>query len=106
MLCRVSTHEIAELADLSRAFKALSNPNRLAIYLEVLRHSETAVKSCGLSELIDRLEIGAPTVSHHTKELVQAGLIRVEKDGKFLRCRLNPAMRDKLTHFFTKPDLE
>lgn len=89
-----------DLKDLAQAFKALSNPNRLAMYLELLRSTETNVKSCGLAELIDRLDIGAPTVSHHTKELVSAGLIEVERDGKFIRCRLNEIMRAKLARFF------
>lgn len=90
----------SELKDLAQAFKALSNPNRLAMYLELLRHNETNVKSCGLSELINRLEIGPPTVSHHTKELVSAGLIEVDRDGKFIRCRLNDELRQKLMAFF------
>lgn len=90
----------SDLKDLAQAFKALANPNRLAMYLELLRHNETNVKSCGLAELINRLEIGAPTVSHHTKELVSAGLIEVERDGKFIRCRLNESMRKKMVAFF------
>lgn len=90
----------SELKELAQAFKALSNPNRLAMYLELLRSTETNVKSCALADLIDRLEIGAPTVSHHTKELVSAGLIEVERDGKFIRCRLNEDMRQKLVRFF------
>lgn len=99
MLCRISDSELNQMA---KVFKALAHPNRLAIYLEVLRHSETSVKHhCGLTELIDRLDIGAPTVSHHTKELVNAGLITVERDGKFLRCRLNTEMKDKLSRFFS-----
>jgi DNA-binding transcriptional ArsR family regulator len=92
----------ADLGSLAQAFRALSNPNRLAMYLELLRFNETNVKSCPLAELINRLDIGAPTVSHHTKELVSAGLIEVERDGKFIRCRLNDAMRQKLAGFFQK----
>lgn len=93
-------HRSADIKELANAFKALANPNRLAMYLELLKHHETNVKSCGLAELIDRLEIGPPTVSHHTKELVNAGLIEVERDGKFIRCRLNESMRQKLLGFF------
>lgn len=89
-----------EIEAMAKAFKALAHPNRLAIYLEVLKHSEAAVKSCSIGHLIDKLDIGAPTMSHHTKELVNAGLISVERDGKFLRCRLNDAMRQKLAQFF------
>jgi DNA-binding transcriptional ArsR family regulator len=89
-----------DLDKLARAFKALSNPNRLAIYLEVLRQNRTEMKSCGLSHLIDSLEIGAPTISHHTKELVDAGLITVQREGRFIRCALDEAMRARLTTFF------
>lgn len=91
-----------DLEKLARAFKALSNPNRLAIYLEVLRQHRTEMKSCGLSHLIDSLEIGAPTVSHHTKELVDAGLISVQREGRFLRCTLDEGMRARLCTFFSR----
>ncbi len=100
MFCTLDVATNEEVDSLARAFKALSHPNRLAIYMEVMKQSETALKSCGLAELIDRLDIGAPTISHHTKELVQARLIHVEKDGKFLRCRLNPIMQKKIADFF------
>ncbi len=92
----------ADLDRLARAFKALSNPNRLAIYLEVLQQTRTEVKSCGISELIDRLDIGAPTVSHHTKELVDAGLITVQREGRFIRCTLDETMRELLHRFFER----
>lgn len=91
-----------DLDKLSRAFKALSNPNRLAIYLEVLRQYQTEMKSCGLAHLIDSLDIGAPTVSHHTKELVDAGLISVQREGRFLRCTLDEGMRARLAAFFNR----
>lgn len=90
----------SEREQLAKAFKALSSPNRLAMYLDLLEHEETAVSSCRLGDLIDRLDIGAPTVSHHLKELVNAGLIEVQRDGKFMRCRLNPDMRQRLAGFF------
>lgn len=88
------------LDDLAQAFRALSNPNRLAMYLELLRKHEHSVKSCALQDLMDLLDVGAPTVSHHTKELVNAGLIEVQREGKFILCRLNEAMRAKLAQFF------
>lgn len=93
-----------DLDKLARAFKALSNPNRLAIYLEVLRQYQAEMKSCGLAQLIDKLDIGAPTVSHHTKELVDAGLISVQREGRFLRCTLDEDMRVRLAVFFQRGD--
>ncbi|MDX1694438.1 MAG: metalloregulator ArsR/SmtB family transcription factor [Ketobacteraceae bacterium] len=89
---------------LSNAFKALSNPNRLRIYLEILdrRSKQVTAKDCGcgLTDFIQKLNIGAPTVSHHIKELVNAELIDVERNGKFMTCYLNDEMRDQLKHFF------
>ncbi|MDF2447095.1 MAG: putative regulatory protein ArsR type [Moraxellaceae bacterium] len=95
-----------DMDKLARAFKALSNPNRLAIYLEVLRQSRADMKSCGLAHLIDSLDIGAPTVSHHTKELVDAGLISVQREGRFIRCTLDEGMRNKLAVFFARLDTD
>jgi DNA-binding transcriptional ArsR family regulator len=92
--------DAAELAALAQAFKALSNPNRLAMYLELLRHRERSVKTCALQDLMALLDVGAPTLSHHTKELVGAGLIEVEREGKFLHCRLSEPARRRLARLF------
>ena len=93
----------AEFSDdeLALAFKALSNPNRLRIYREILRHDRHDVgpeddAGCLVFDFINKLDIGAPTVSHHVKELVRAGLIRVERNGKYLSCYLNAPMRNAM----------
>ena len=95
-----------EVARLARAFRALSNPNRLQIYTEILRRQRSALgpeHSCALYDFINSLQIGAPTVSHHIKELVAAGLIRVERDGKYLACTLDDRTRQALGDFFREP---
>jgi DNA-binding transcriptional ArsR family regulator len=51
---------------------------------------------------MSKLNIGAPTVSHHIKELVNAKLIRVERQGKFMTCYLNNDMRAQLEAFFAQ----
>jgi len=92
-----------ETERLARAFKALSNPNRLQIYVEILRRQRQSIgpeHSCALYDFINSLEIGAPTVSHHIKELVNAGLIRVEREGKYLACALDEDTRRGLGEFF------
>lgn len=94
---------VDETDRLARAFKALSNPNRLQIYTEILRRQRSALgpeHSCALFDFINSLEIGAPTVSHHIKELVNAGLITVERDGKYLACALDEDTRRVLRDFF------
>ena len=57
---------------------------------------------CGLTDFIQKLNVGAPTVSHHIKELVNAELITVERHGKFMTCYLNDEMRKNLGNFFTQ----
>ena len=94
---------------LSQAFKALSNPNRLRLYTEILqRHDEgvTAEPGCALAELLPILKIGAPTVSHHIKELVNSDLIRVERHGKFMVCHINEVTRKALQAFLRGTDPE
>lgn len=91
---------------LCNAFKALSNDNRLQMYREIVRMQRHDVgpdddAGCVLYDFINSLNIGAPTISHHVKELVNANLIRVERNGKFLTCYLNEPMRQALTGFFS-----
>jgi ArsR family transcriptional regulator len=90
---------------MAKAFKALSNPNRLTIYLEILsRHEASEGNSCQgclIADVMSEMNIGAPTVSHHVKELVNADLIEVERQGKFVNCYINDVMHEQLRHFFT-----
>lgn len=97
--------------DIAKAFKALSNPNRLRIYQEILQRQRHDVgpndeSGCLLYDFINSLKIGAPTISHHVKELVNADLIRVERNGKFLTCYLNADMRRYLAEFLGEGSTE
>jgi len=78
---------------LAKIFKALSNPHRLRIYTEVLKQDSARLEAgcgCFITDVVRSLRIGAPTISHHVKELVNAELITVERQGKFLVCKVNP----------------
>jgi ArsR family transcriptional regulator len=88
---------------LARIFSALSNPNRVKIYNEILRAEKANYAvghRCLLSQVIGSLKIKSPTISHHVKELVDAGLIIAEREGKFLVCRINPDTRDLVVRLF------
>ena len=93
-----------DIKRLSKAFKALSNPNRLQMFLNLLEESQEAgslnVHNCFLAKLTRKLNVGAPTVSHHVKELVNAELIHTHKDGKQLICSINPALVHELEALF------
>jgi len=94
------TTDRAELKRLAKVFKALSNPNRLQLFLNLLEESRLdlakgRVHDCFLSTLLGNLNIGAPTVSHHVKELENAGLIETHREGKQLISTIRPtAMAD------------
>lgn len=96
---------------LAEAFKALSNPNRLKIFQQLLNcctpgtlcSPEQAVKHC-VGDLGTGLEIAASTLSHHIKELSRAGLIKMERRGQHVDCWVDPVTVQTLEQFFqSKP---
>lgn len=87
-----------ETKDLAKIMKALSNENRLELFLEIARREETCFEDessgCYIQDLKCSLNIGAPTISHHLKELENANLIITERRGKFLVARINHKTRE------------
>ncbi|RJF74504.1 transcriptional regulator [Deinococcus cavernae] len=74
-------------------FKALSDPGRLKV-LRLLAHPPVngcstpgSVCACDLEE---HLGLAQPTISHHMRLLVQAGLVRATKRGRWMDYTLNP----------------
>ncbi len=80
---------------MAKVFKALSNPNRLELYLQIVKQQETSYETgsdCLICEISKSLNIGAPTISHHLKELANADLIFTERKGKYLVAKVNEEM--------------
>lgn len=67
----------------ARIFKALSDEKRLII-LELLKSGEKC--AC---KLLEELEIGQSTLSHHMKVLCDAGLVTARKEGKWSHYTIN-----------------
>ena len=94
--------------DAVAAFKALSHPHRLAIFLRLAKcckkHScsEDECSRFCIGELGKGLGIGQPTVSHHLKELTRAGLIRTRKRGQATECWVTETTLDDLAEVFLK----
>lgn len=72
-------------------FKALGDPNRLRLLsiIKAARSGSTCV--CDLTEPLD---LSQPTVSHHLKILVEAGLLQREKRGTWAYFSLTPGALD------------
>ncbi len=88
---------------LAKIHKALSNENRLEIFLSILRHQKESFEpecSCVITDLLQNLCIGAPTISHHLKELSNAGLIETEKEGKYLVAHVNRELLEQFEKEF------
>lgn len=61
-----------------RIAKALADPRRFAL-LETI----AAGNECPQARLCRIFPVTKATISHHLKELVQAGLVEAEKEGQF-----------------------
>jgi len=89
---------------LSKVLKALSNPNRLEIYLEIAKKHEASFQTggeCFITDIVDSLKIGPPTISHHLKELANAELITTERKGKYLVAKINKKTIDEVNKVLT-----
>ncbi len=93
----MSNYQKEEVHRFAEVFKALSNPNRLHIFLRLVSCcppgtkciSNAAGQRC-VGELGQDLQIDPSTVSHHLKELRRSGLIRMERRGKNIICWVDP----------------
>lgn len=68
--------------------KALADPMRLRLLSHLAAQGCDSVCSCDFTE---ELGIRQPTVSHHMKKLVDAGLISREQRGKWAHYSVIPA---------------
>ena len=57
--------------------RALADPRRFAILQQISRQDSTA---CG--SLAEQKVLSPATISHHLKELAEAGLIDVQREGR------------------------
>jgi DNA-binding transcriptional ArsR family regulator len=69
---------------LIRVLKALGHPTRFRMVQEIASIGEL---SCG--QLGGCVEAGQPTVSHHLKILVDAGVLTIRREGQFGRVTVN-----------------
>ena len=92
--CAPSTGEALDLASAERlaaVLKVIADPTRLRLLSLVAAHEDSEECICNLT---DRVGVSQPTVSHHMKILVDAGLLTREQRGKWAYYRLVPNALD------------
>ncbi|MFC1474905.1 ArsR/SmtB family transcription factor [bacterium] len=104
--------------EFSRIFKALSNGNRLRVFRLIRaghEDTETCInpnrpadipgESVCVCEILEQMDITAPTLSHHLKELRNAGLVDVYNRGQWSYYTVRHDVLNTLEKFFNEESL-
>lgn len=75
-------------------FKALSDPNRLAVIDMIKTEEKCACK------ILEALNISQPTLSHHMKTLCDSGLVNSRREGKWMHYSINAELFDVVKKLF------
>ena len=89
-----------QAADLARLLKALADPTRLRLVSMVAAHEGGEACVCDLTE---PLGLTQPTISHHLKVLVEAGIFTRDKRGVWAYYALVPSALDALSAVLRPP---
>jgi ArsR family transcriptional regulator len=73
--------------ELVRALKALADPMRFRMVQEI---AEAGELSCG--QVAEKFDVSQPTISHHLKILLDAGLLVQRTEGKHHYTSVNRAL--------------
>ena len=77
-----------------QTFKALSDPTRREI-LQLLKGGRMSA-----GEIVDHFPMTGATISHHLAVLKSAGLVDVEREGKYLYYELNLSVVEEIMAWF------
>jgi ArsR family transcriptional regulator len=80
---------------LAGALKAIADPTRLRLISLVAAHEDQEACVCDLTEPVG---LSQPTVSHHLKVLVDAGILTREQRGRWAYYQLVPDTLDDIAH--------
>ena len=83
---------VGEAEATAALFRALGDPARVRILNVVATRNEPVC----ICELTVPLGLGQPTVSHHVRKLVDAGLLDREQRGKWVYLSLRPGAMTQL----------
>ncbi len=85
---------------LARVFKAVADPTRLRLLSLIAAHTDAEACVCDLTEPVG---LSQPTVSHHLKQLAEAGLITRQQRGKWAYFQVVQPALDALAESLRRP---
>lgn len=87
-----------EAADFAGRLKALADPSRLRLVSLLMASADREACTC---DLIEPLGLSQPTVTHHLKKLLDAGLITAERRGVWTYYAVVPAELRRIAEVLT-----
>ena len=104
----MSNNQNINAEQFAEIFKALSNENRLRIFLRLASCCKPGTvgffeegSTAYIGQLGEEVNVVKSTVSHHIKELKRVGLIRTERQGQKTACWVDPNTGDAFESFFS-----
>ncbi|WP_062239204.1 ArsR/SmtB family transcription factor [Brevibacterium epidermidis] len=94
----VSPLSLDDAQDFARILKSVADPTRLRLVSLIAGHEQQEACVCDLTEPVG---LGQPTVSHHLKILVDAGVLRREKRGVWSYYSLEVNTLNRLSEFLS-----
>lgn len=94
-------------SNLAKIFKALSNEQRLKIFKMIYDEEQKVFTEdhccCHVKKVFtlicEHFSISKSTISHHLKELQNAGLIECHREGQHCICNVNKETLEKIRNF-------
>jgi len=84
------------MTGLNEIFGALTDPTRQKI-LELLRKGDLTP-----SDILKKIDVSQPTLSHHLDILKRAGLVDSERAGQFIRYSINLSVFEMAVEYMMK----
>ena len=88
-----------KIQEVVAALGALAQESRLGVFRLLVKRGPQGYTP---GELAQRLQIPAPTLSFHLKELQRVGLVAVQREGRFLNYTANFPQMNELLGFLTE----
>jgi ArsR family transcriptional regulator len=93
-----TTKSVRDLKSIEKISKALGDQHRL----HILQHITKKGGCAPCAEINEIIQLAQPSISHHMKILVEAGLIEAEKEGRHFKYTLNATVLEGYLKFLQK----